>query len=61
MALVGKPDGKKTLGIPKCRWEDNIERDFQEVGWRCMDWTALAQDRVRWWVLVNVVKILWVP
>jgi len=37
MALVGKPDGKITLGIPKCRWEDNIETDLQEVGWRCMD------------------------
>jgi hypothetical protein len=47
MALVGKPDGKITLRIPKCRWEDNIKTDFQEVGWRCMDWIALAQDRAR--------------
>jgi len=47
MALVGKPDGKITLGIPKYRWEDNIKTDLLEVGWRCMDRTALAQDRAR--------------
>jgi hypothetical protein len=59
--LVGKPDGKIKLGILKCRWQDNIETDLQEVGWRCMDWIALAQDRARWWVLVNAVNILRVP
>jgi hypothetical protein len=57
MALVGKPDRKITLGIPKCRWEDNIKTDLQEVEWRCMDRTALAQDRARWRVLVSAVKI----
>ena len=43
--LVGKPEGKRRLGSPGCRWEDNITMDLQEVGCGGMDWTALAQDR----------------
>jgi hypothetical protein len=58
MALVGIPDGEIALGIPKCRWEDNIKTDLQEVGWRFIDGTTLAQDRARWRVLVSTVKIL---
>jgi len=58
--LEQKPDGKKPLGSPRHRWED-IKINLQEVGWRGMDWIDPAQDRDRWWVLVNVVMNLWVP
>jgi hypothetical protein len=43
--LVGKTEGKRPLGRPRRRWEDNIQTDLQEVGYRCMDWIDLAQDR----------------
>ena len=43
--LVGKPEGKRQLGRPRRRWEDNIKMDLQEVGGSCGDWTDLAQDR----------------
>jgi hypothetical protein len=56
--LVGKPVGKRHLGRPKRRWEDNIKMDFQEVGCGGMDWIELAQDRDRWRVLVNAVMNL---
>jgi hypothetical protein len=59
--LVGKPDGKRPLGSPRCRWEENIKMDLQGVGWRSMDWIALAQDRDTWQALVNAVMNLWVP
>ena len=42
---VGKPEGKKPLGRPRRRWEDNIKMDLQEVGCGGMDWIDLAQDR----------------
>ena len=45
--LVGKPEGKRPLGIPRRRWEDNIKMDPQEVGCERMDWIELAQDRGR--------------
>jgi len=45
--LVGKPEGKRPLGRPRRRGENNIEMDFQEVGCEGMDWTSLAQDRDR--------------
>jgi len=54
-ALVGKPEGKRPLGRPKRRWEDNIKMDLQEVGCGVMDWMGLAQDRDRWRALVNAV------
>ena len=57
--LVGKPEGKRLLWRPRCSWEDNIQRDLQEVG--CgggMDWIKLDQDRDRWWALVNAVMNL---
>jgi hypothetical protein len=57
MVLVGIPDGKKALGIPRRRWEDNIKMDFQEMDCRDKDWIELAQDRA----LVNVVMNLRVP
>jgi hypothetical protein len=60
-ALVGKPEGRRTLGRPRRRWEDNIKIDFREVGWGGMDWINLAEDRDRWRALVNAVMNLWVP
>jgi hypothetical protein len=51
--LVGKPEGRRPLGRPRCRWEDNIKADLQEVGCGGMDWIELAQDRDRWRALVN--------
>jgi hypothetical protein len=50
--LVGKPEGKRPLGRPRCRWED-INMELQEVGLRVMDWNGLAQNRYRWWRLAN--------
>jgi len=59
--LVGKPEGKRSLGRPRRRWEDNIETDLQEVGGGCGDWMELAQDRDRWQALVRTVMNLRVP
>ena len=53
--LIGKPVGKRPLGRPRRRWEDNIKLDLEEVNWFGMDWTDLAQDRDRWRALVQVV------
>jgi hypothetical protein len=46
--LVGKPEGKRLLWRPRCRWEDNIKIDIQEVGFGDKDWIELAQDMDRW-------------
>jgi len=59
--LVGKPEGRRPLGRPRLRWEENIKMDLQEVGRGGMDWIELAQDRDRWRALVNAVMNLWVP
>ena len=59
--LVGKPEGKRPLGRPRCRWEDNIKMDLQEVGGGCGDWIKLIQDRDRWRALVSTVRKLRVP
>ena len=59
--LVGKREGKRLLGRQKCRWEDNIKMDLQEVGCGGMDGIELAQDRDRWQSLVNAVVNLRVP
>ena len=59
--LVGKPEGKRPLGRPIHRWEDNIKMDLQEVGGGCGDLMELAQDRDRWRALVSTVMNLGVP
>ena len=59
--LMGKPEGKRTLGRPRRRWEDNIRIDLQEVECGRVDWIELAQDKDRWRALVNAVMNLRVP
>jgi len=59
--LVGKLEGKRPLGRPRCRWVDNIRMDLQEVGCGYMDLIGLAQDRERWRTLVSVAMNLRVP
>jgi hypothetical protein len=59
--LVGKPEGKRPLGRPRCRCVDNIRMDLQEVGCGYMDWIGLAQDRDRWRALLSAVMNLQVP
>ena len=58
---MGKPEGKRPLGRPRCRWEDNIKMDLQEVGCGGMDWIELAQDRDRWQAHVSAVMNLQAP
>jgi hypothetical protein len=53
--LVGKPEGRRPLGRPRRRWEDNIKMDLQKVGCGVMDWIELAEDKDRWRALVNAV------
>jgi hypothetical protein len=53
--LVGKPEGKGTLGRPRLRWVDNIRKDLGEVGWGGVDWICVAQNRNRWRAVVNSV------
>jgi hypothetical protein len=60
-ALVGKPEGRRPLGRPRRRWEDNIKMNLREVGWGDLDWIDLVQDRHRWRALVNTVMNLRVP
>jgi hypothetical protein len=57
---VGKPEGRKPLGRPRCRREDNIKINLLEVAWG-MDWIDLAQDKDRWRALVDAVMNLRVP
>ena len=57
--LVGKPEGKRPLGRPRRRWEDNIKMDRQEAGGGRGDWMELAQDRGR--ALVGTVRKFRVP
>ena len=59
--LVVKPGGKRPLGRPRRRWENNINMDLQEVGCGSMDWIELAQDRDRYRALVNAVMNRRVP
>jgi hypothetical protein len=56
--LVGKPEGKKPLGRPRCRWKDYVKMHLQEVGCGGVDWIMLAQNRDRWQTRVNAVMKL---
>jgi hypothetical protein len=59
--LVGKPEGKRPLGRPRRRWENNIKRDLQNVGGGGGDWMERAQVRDRWRILVSTVTNFGVP
>jgi hypothetical protein len=59
--LVGRPKGKRPLGRPRCRWDDNIKMDLKETGTNEVNWIQLAQDRVWWRAFVNTIMKLWVP
>jgi hypothetical protein len=59
--LVGSPEGKRPLGRPRRRWEDNIKVDLREIGIDEANWIHLAQDRLQWWGCVNTVMNLWAP
>jgi hypothetical protein len=59
--LVGRPEGRRQLGIPRCRCVNNIRMNLVEVGWGVVDWIGLATDRDRWRALVNSVLNLRVP
>jgi hypothetical protein len=59
--LVGKPEGKRSLGKPTCRWVDNIKMNLTDIGWGGMEWIELAQDRGQCKALVNTVMNLQVP
>jgi len=56
--LVGKRERKRQLGRPGHRLEDNIRMNLREIGWEGVDWIHLAQDRDKWWALVNTVMNL---
>jgi hypothetical protein len=59
--LMGKPEGRRSLGRPRRWWVNNIKIDFREIGWDDMDWIDLAQDRDQWRALVHTVMNLRVP
>jgi hypothetical protein len=59
--LVRRPEGKRPLGRPRSRWEDNIKVDVREIGIDGANWIQVAQDRVQWRACVNTVMNLWVP
>jgi hypothetical protein len=59
--LVGKPEGKRPLGRPRCRWEEGFRMDLREIGWGSVDWIQLAQDRGWWRAVVDTVMNLLVP
>jgi hypothetical protein len=59
--LVGKPEGKRPLGRPRCTWVDNIKMDLREIGWDGMNWIDLAQDRDQWRALVYTVINIRLP
>ena len=58
---MGKPEGKRPLGRPRHRWENNIKMDLKEVGCGGINWIDLSQDRDRWQARVNAVMSLQVP
>ena len=60
-SVSGKPEGKRPLARPRCRWEDNIKMDLREVGCDSGDWIALAEDRDQWQAYIRAVMNLRVP
>jgi hypothetical protein len=56
--LMGKPEGKEPLVRPRHRWEDGIKMDLREIGWGCVEWIHLAEDRDCWRAVVNAVMNL---
>jgi hypothetical protein len=59
--LVGKAEGKRSLGRPRSRWDDVVKIDLREIGWDGMAWIDLAQDRNQWRALVNTILNFRVP
>ena len=59
--LTGTPTGKKPLGRPRCRWEDNIRMNLKEIGINIRNWVDSAQDRDYWRALMNLALNLRVP
>jgi hypothetical protein len=59
--FMGKPEEKRPLGRPRCKWVDNIKIDFREIRWGVMDWYDLAQDRDQWMALANTLMNFQVP
>jgi hypothetical protein len=59
--LMVKPDGKRPLGRPRCRWVDNIKIYLREIGWGGVDWVDLVHDRDHWRALVKTALNRWVP
>jgi hypothetical protein len=59
--LVGRPEGRRPLGRPRRRWEDNMKMDLREIRFWDVDWIHWTQDRDRWRALVNAVMNLRVP
>jgi len=59
--LVGRPEGKRLLRRPRCRWEDNIKIDLRDIGIDGVNWIRLVQDRVQWRAFVKTIMNLRVP
>jgi hypothetical protein len=59
--LVGSPEGKRPLGRPRCKWEDNIKMNLREIGIDEANWIRLAHDKVQWRAFVKTEMNLWVP
>jgi hypothetical protein len=61
MLFVGKPEGERPLGRPRCRWVYNIKTELREIGWNRIYWIDLAHDKDQWRPLLNTVMNLLVP
>jgi hypothetical protein len=59
--LVGKPERKRPLGRPRCKWDDNFRMDLREIGWEGVDWIHLTQVREKWKTLVKTIMSFLFP